>query len=99
MEGDLVARAVDVARTIKPGPIPSPSVPSVPPEVDLGGLSRKVDEILRKAILTGIKMPLDQALEFESKCFGEVFATRDCKIGLDNYLKTGAKQPAVFTHS
>jgi enoyl-CoA hydratase/3-hydroxyacyl-CoA dehydrogenase len=101
VEGDVVDRAVELARTLKPaaGPLPPPKVPSVPPEIDLGGLSRKVDEILRKAILEGAKLPLEKALEFESACFGEAFATRDARIGLDNFLKTGLKQPAVFVHA
>jgi enoyl-CoA hydratase / 3-hydroxyacyl-CoA dehydrogenase len=99
VDGDLVTRAIDVARTIKPEPPAPPRVPAVPPEIDLGGLSRKVDEILKKAILTGIRMPLEEALEFESQCFGEVFTTRDCHIGLENFVRTSLKQPAVFTHS
>ena len=90
---------LEIARTIKPGPAPPPRVPASPPEVDLGGLSRKVDEILKKAVLAGIRMPIEQALEFEAQCFGEVFATRDCQIGLENYMRTNLKQPAVFTHS
>jgi enoyl-CoA hydratase/3-hydroxyacyl-CoA dehydrogenase len=99
VDGDLVGRAIEIARTIKPDPKPPPRVPALPPEVDLGGLSRKVDEILKKAVLQGIRMPIEQALEFESQCFGEVFATRDCQIGLENYQRTNLKQPAVFTHS
>ncbi|HXX94578.1 MAG TPA: enoyl-CoA hydratase-related protein, partial [Planctomycetota bacterium] len=99
VDGDLVGRAIEIARTIKPAPAAPPRVPALPPEVDLGGLSRKVDEILRKAVLTGIRMPIDEALEFESQCFGEVFATRDRQIGLENYLRTNLRQPAIFTHS
>ena len=62
-------------------------------------ISRKVDEILRRAILEGARLPLDQAVELEAKCFGEAFATRDCRIGLDNFLKTNLKQPANFVHA
>ncbi len=100
VEGDVVARAADLARSLKPVPaLPPPQVPSVRPEFDLGGLSRRIDEILRKAILEGAPMPLEKALEFESACFGEAFATRDCRIGLENFLQTGLKQPAVFVHA
>ncbi len=99
VDGDLVTRAIEIVRTLKPQLLTPPRVPAVPPEVDLGGLSRKVDEILRKAILTGIKMPLEQAVEFESQCFGEVFTTQDCQIGLENFLRTNLKQPAAFTHA
>lgn len=99
VDGDVVARAVELARTLQPAALPDPKIPAVLPEVDLRGLSRKVDEILRRAILDGARLPIDQALEAEARCFGEVYATRDHRIGLDNYLKNGLKQPAVFTHS
>jgi enoyl-CoA hydratase/3-hydroxyacyl-CoA dehydrogenase len=99
LEGDVVARAVELARTLKPSSPPDPEVPPVLPEVDLKGLSRKVDEILRRAILDGARLPLDPALEVEARSFGEVYSTRDHRIGLDNYLKTSLKQPANFVHS
>jgi enoyl-CoA hydratase/3-hydroxyacyl-CoA dehydrogenase len=99
VEGDVVSRAVELARTLKPAAPPDPRVPPVLPEVDLKGVSRKVDEILRRAILEGAKLPLDQALEVEARCFGEVYATRDHRIGLDNFIKTSLKQPAIFIHA
>ena len=99
VDGNPIDRAIELARTLPPGELRTPRVPSAPPELDLKGLSLKVDEILRKAILQGAALPLEAALELESRCFGEVFATRDCRIGLENYLKTGLKQPAHFTHS
>jgi enoyl-CoA hydratase/3-hydroxyacyl-CoA dehydrogenase len=95
----LVDRAAEIARTLKPAALPPPRVPATLPDVDLGGLSRKVDEILRKAVLQGAAMPLEKALEFESQCFGEVFATRDRQIGLENFVRTGLKQPAPFVHA
>ncbi len=99
VEEDVVGHAVEFARVLQPQPLPEPHVPATLPEVDLGSLSRKVDEILRKAILLGATLPMDKALEFESQCFGEVFATRDCRIGLENFFKTSLKQPAAFIHS
>ncbi|HVE40528.1 MAG TPA: 3-hydroxyacyl-CoA dehydrogenase NAD-binding domain-containing protein [Planctomycetota bacterium] len=99
LDGDVVARAVELARTLKPVTPPEPKVPAVLPEVDLKGLSRKVDEILRRTILEGARLPLDPALAVEARSFGEVYATRDHRIGLDNYLKTSLKQPANFIHS
>jgi enoyl-CoA hydratase/3-hydroxyacyl-CoA dehydrogenase len=99
VDGDLVARAVELARTIPPAPPPEPRVPSVLPEVDLKGLSRRLDEILRRAIVDGAKLPIDQGLALESACFAEVFTTRDHRIGLDNFLKFGTKQPARFVHA
>ena len=99
VEGDVVTRAMELARTLRPVALPDPRVPPVLPEVDLKGLSRKVDEILRRAILEGAKLPMDPALEIESRAFGEVYATRDHRIGLDNYIKTNLKQPANFVHA
>ena len=99
IDGDVVARAVELARTVRPASPPDPLVPPVLPEVNLKGLSRRVDEILRHAILEGARLPLDRALEVEARSFGEVYATRDHRIGLDNYLKTSLKQPASFVHA
>ncbi|HLY08614.1 MAG TPA: 3-hydroxyacyl-CoA dehydrogenase/enoyl-CoA hydratase family protein [Planctomycetota bacterium] len=99
VEGDLMARAIELARTTLPAPLPDPKVPAVLPEVDLKGLSRRLDEILRRAIIDGAKLPLDAALALESVCFGEVFTTRDHRIGLDNYFKSGSKLPARFVHA
>jgi enoyl-CoA hydratase/3-hydroxyacyl-CoA dehydrogenase len=99
LDGDVVARAVELARTLKPAGPPEPRVPQVLPEVDLKGLSRKVDEILRRAILEGAKLSLDSALEVEARHFGEVYATRDHRIGLENYVRTSLKQPAGFVHA
>jgi len=99
VDGDLLARAVELARTMRPVEPRGPLVPAVLPEVELKGVSLRVDEILRQAILEGAKLPLDAALELEAKCFGEVFTTRDHRIGLDNYFKTGMKTPARFIHA
>jgi enoyl-CoA hydratase/carnithine racemase/3-hydroxyacyl-CoA dehydrogenase len=99
VEGDLVERAEELARTIQLVPLPAVRPRAALPEVDLGGLSRKIDEILRRAILQGAAMPFEKALEFEAECFGEVFATRDCRIGLENYLRTRLREPARFVHS
>jgi enoyl-CoA hydratase/carnithine racemase len=99
VEGDVVARAAELARSLPPAQPRSTRVPGVLPEVDLQGLSRKVDEILRRVILEGARLPLDQALDLEAKAFGEIYATRDHRIGLDNALKTNLKQPAYFVHA
>lgn len=99
VDGDLLARAVELARTLRPVEPHSSVIPAVLPEVELKGVSLRIDEILRQAILDGAKLPIDAALEYESKCFGEVFSTRDHRIGLDNYFKTGMKTPARFVHA
>jgi hypothetical protein len=69
------------------------------PDVELGGLSKKVDEILVRSIKANLSMPLDQALANESKLFGEVCGTQDMKIGMANFIKTGLKEPAKFVHA
>ncbi|HVR87496.1 MAG TPA: 3-hydroxyacyl-CoA dehydrogenase/enoyl-CoA hydratase family protein [Planctomycetota bacterium] len=99
VEGDLVSRAIELARTTLPAPLPEIQIPAVLPEVDLRGLSRRVDEILRRAIVEGAKLSLDDGLALESSCFAEVFTTRDHRIGLDNYFKSGPKTPARFVHA
>jgi enoyl-CoA hydratase/carnithine racemase/3-hydroxyacyl-CoA dehydrogenase len=99
VDGDLIERAKALARKIQPAPLPSTRAHAALPEVDLSGLSRKIDEILRKAILKGATMPFEKALEFEAECFGEVFATKDCRIGLENFLRTRLREPARFVHA
>jgi enoyl-CoA hydratase/3-hydroxyacyl-CoA dehydrogenase len=99
VDGDPVARAVELARRL-PAAVPrEPRVPSVLPEADLGGLSRRVDEILRRAILEGARLPLEEALAVETRAFADAWATRDRRIGLENYVRTGLKQPAAFVHA
>jgi hypothetical protein len=74
-------------------------VPAALPAVDIGHRSRKVDEILGRAILQGARLPLHEGLALEARCFGEVCATRDMRIGVENFLKNGPKTPAPFGHS
>ncbi len=106
VDGDLIGRACELVREIKAGTVkPKPisrkpiDVPASLPTVELGTLSMKVDEILRRAILDGAKLPLPRGLANESKLFGEVCGTRDMRIGMENFLKTGLKEPAKFVHS
>lgn len=105
VEGDLIARAIEwvhqllekkvQAPGIPKGPIP---VPSKLPEVDIGHLSRKIDSLLQRAILEGAKMTLEEGLKLEAKIFGECLLTQDMKIGIENFLKHGAKVNAQFVH-
>ncbi len=103
-EGDLVARAAEIVREIASGKRPVKAIPRGPiegtmPEVNIGPLSKKVDEILCRAIMEGAKRPLEAALENESKLFGEVCGTQDMRIGLENFLKTGGKEPPKFVNA
>lgn len=106
VEGDLVGRAVQLAKELATGRAPRsrmaegplPNVPASLPAVDIGHLSKKVDEILCKAILGAAKLPLHEAILFEAKCFGEVCGTEDMRIGVDNFVKNGPKVKAQFVH-
>ncbi len=104
-EGDLVDEAVDFAKQIVNGEVhPKKFITDgikeilAPKDVNIGHLSRKIDEIMNKAIYEGIKLPLKEALELESKLFGECILTSDMKIGLENFKKNGPKVKAEFMH-
>ncbi len=106
VDGDVVARAVELCKDMASGKAPRsrmqddplPNVPASLPPVDIGHLSRKVDEILCKAILGAAKLPLAEAIPFEAKCFGEVCGTEDMRIGVANFLQHGPKAKAPFVH-
>ncbi len=105
VEGDVTAAAVDLARDasfgramLEPIPVEPLDVPESLPEVDLGHLSNAVDRVLQKAILEGARMTLSEGLRFESKCFGEVCALEDMRIGVDNFLEHGPRSKAAFVH-
>jgi hypothetical protein len=53
---------------------------------------------MQKAILEGAKLGLDKGLELESKCFGEVCALEDMKIGMENFIKNGPRAKAQFVN-
>lgn len=105
VEGDLVGEAVAIVRAaadgsapltpIEAGPI---EVPDTLPEVAIGHLSKAVDAIICRAIVEGCGMPLTEGLAFEAKMFGEVCATEDMKIGVQNFLTKGPRSKAEFVH-
>lgn len=102
-EGDLLAEAVQFARDLAAGRAQVRTVPEGPvdvptnlPEVELRGVSRKIDGILCRAILEGARMSLEEGLRLETQLWGEVCRTEDWRIGLENFRKTGGKQPAPF---
>ncbi|MDH3591104.1 MAG: enoyl-CoA hydratase/isomerase family protein, partial [Planctomycetota bacterium] len=102
VDGDVVARAVEVARTmaadgftrINREPIDGVTLA----DVELGHLSTAVDGIIVKAIVDGAKLGLDEGLKFESKCFGEVCGLEDMRIGMDNFMKNGPRAKAEFVN-
>jgi len=107
VEGDLRARAVELALEIVSGkwkpkslsPKPLPNVPSTLPDVELGHLSRAIDAILCDAVLKGAAMSLEEGMRYEAKCFGRCRASRDWTIGVENFLKNGPKEKAKFINA
>lgn len=107
VEGDLVDRAIELAKGLASGRVqappmplgPLPNVPAELPAIDIGHRSKKVDAILVKAILDGARTTLDEGLLIEAKAFGEVCATQDMRIGVENFLKNGPKSKAAFVHA
>lgn len=105
IEGDLIEGAVEFAKKLAKGEIQPRKFMTngthenlTPKEINIGHLSKKIDHIMNKAIYDGIKLPLNEALELESKLFGECILTDDMKIGLDNFLTNGPKAKAEFKH-
>jgi enoyl-CoA hydratase/carnithine racemase len=102
--GDLRATAVTYARDAARGKTKLQQIPRGPievkalPDVDIGHLSHAVDAVLQKAILEGARMPLEEGLRFEARCFGDVCALDDMRIGLDNFVQNGPRSKAPFIH-
>ncbi len=104
---DVVGAAVQLARDLAAGAVSRPAIRREPmrdvpdrlPDVNLGHLSRAVDAILCKAILHGARLSLRDGLAFEAKCFGEVCATKDMRIGVANFLANGPRSKAPFVHA
>jgi len=106
IEGDLVEGAVEFAKQLVKGEVQprdfmkgGSTEDLMPKDINIGHLSKKIDEIMNKAIYDGIKLPLNEALELESKLFGECILTEDMRIGLDNFLENGPRAKADFKHS
>jgi enoyl-CoA hydratase/3-hydroxyacyl-CoA dehydrogenase len=91
----VIAGEVDV-KPIKKDPI---AIPDSLPDVDIGPLSRKTDEILQKAVLEGAKLTLEEGLKLEARMFGECVRTKDMRIGMGNFMKFGPKKEAKFAHA
>ena len=106
VEGDLADRAVALVNEYASGKTelkrinrdPVEGVPDKAPELDIGHLSKKIDEILCNTIIEGCKKPLREGLKLESKAFGECVETEDMHTGMENFLKNGARSKAEFKH-
>jgi enoyl-CoA hydratase/3-hydroxyacyl-CoA dehydrogenase len=93
---EIVREAVSGKRVLAPIPVGPVPVPSVPPDIDIGGLSRRIDGILVDAVFEGARRTLAEGMAIEAKKFGECLTTKDMRIGLENFLKNGPKVPAKF---
>jgi len=106
VEGDVKAAAVAFVKKLVSGEVSVPSIqkesmeiPESLPDVDIGHLSRKTDEILQEAVLGGAKMTLAEGLKHEAKTFGKCLVTKDMRIGMENFLAHGPKRNAEFSHA
>lgn len=106
VEGDVREAGITftkrvISGEVKVNPIKKDAIdiPETLPEVEIGNLSRKTDEILKKAILGGAKVTLEEGLELEARMFGECVRTKDMRIGMGNFMKFGPKKEAKFAHA
>ena len=104
-EGDLVDEAIKLAQQIVSGEVKVKTVPKEaistngnPKPIEIGHLSKKIDEIIVKAIYEGSRLTLKEGLDLESRMFGECLNTEDMKIGLENFKTNGPKMKANFIH-
>ncbi len=104
VEGNLVDAAVSLVKEINQGGVDLKPITKSPleydkiPQVNIGHLSKKIDEILVKAIYEGAKLNLEEGLELEAPLFGKCIKTEDMKIGINNFLKNGPKVKAEFVN-
>ena len=107
VEGDLRDAAIELARDLADGKAQARAIPTEPldavpttlPEVDLGHLSTKIDDIVCRAILEGARMSLDDGLRHEAKLFGECCETEDMRIGVRNFIEKGPRSKAEFKNA
>jgi enoyl-CoA hydratase/carnithine racemase len=105
VEKDLTGEAISLARAAAFGDVVLPAIQKDPleipgdmPDVDIGHLSRKIDELIQKAVLDGAGTTLEEGLKIEAKVFGECLLTEDMRIGMENFLKNGPRVDADFLH-
>lgn len=106
IEGDIKEAGISFARKVISGEKSIPSIKKEPidipdslPEVDIGHLSRKIDEVLKAVTLEGAKMTLEEGLKCEARFLGGCVKTKDMRIGMENFMKFGPKRNAEFAHA
>jgi enoyl-CoA hydratase/3-hydroxyacyl-CoA dehydrogenase len=105
VDGDVVERAIELARAAARGEVTLPVIDQGPmttpaelPSVELGNKSRAIDALMCRALLEGCRQTLTNGLHFESEMFGECCATEDMRIGVGNFLANGPRSKAEFVH-
>lgn len=106
VEGDVVDAGLAVVQQILSGEVKIPPIKKEPleipeslPEVDIGHLSRKTDEVLQKAVLQGARTTLEEGLKLEASILGECVRTKDMRIGMETFSKFGPKKNAEFSNA
>jgi enoyl-CoA hydratase/3-hydroxyacyl-CoA dehydrogenase len=107
VEGDPVPRAVAMVNEYASGKRELKRInrdamkglPAAAPALEIGHLSKKIDQILCDVVIQGCSKPLREGLKLESKAFGACVDTKDMHIGMENFLKNGAKSKATFVHA
>ncbi len=106
VEGDIKEAGIIFVKKLISGEIRTPviqkgplEIPDTLPEVDIGFLSKKTDEIMQRVILEGAKMTLEQGLKHEAKVLGELVETKDMRIGMETFRKFGPKKNAGFSNA
>ncbi len=104
-EGDLVGEAIQLVHQIANGEIRMQAIPIEPvaengeaKALDIGHHSKKIDQILTRAIYEGARLSLSEGLDLESRLFGECIETDDMKIGLETFRTQGPKAKPAFVH-
>jgi enoyl-CoA hydratase/3-hydroxyacyl-CoA dehydrogenase len=106
VEGDIKEAGILYAKKLISGEAIAPviqkhplKIPEQLPEVDIGFLSKKTDEIMQRVILEGAKMTLEEGLKHEAKVLGELVETKDMRIGMEIFSKFGPKTNARFSNA
>jgi enoyl-CoA hydratase/3-hydroxyacyl-CoA dehydrogenase len=106
VEGDIKEAGIVFVKKLISGEVRAPVIQKGPleipdrlPEVDIGSLSKKTDEIMQRVILEGAKMTLEEGLKHEAKVLGEIVETKDMRIGMETFQKFGPKKDAHFSHT
>ncbi len=106
VEGDVLERAVELARALAQGKTqvklmemnPLADAPDSVPDLDIGHHSKVIDNLAVQAILEGAKTTVEEGLKIEAGRFGECWNYEDNRIGLKTFIEKGARAKAEFVH-